>query len=248
MIHFDSSQLPVPSASGVFRLDNRAPTSDSESTPPRTTPIFPTPEYLETASLPPHRLPHPTPKLLILDLNGTLLFRPRNHKVNRIVDMRASSAKPVLRPYLREFTTYIFEHFHVMFWSSATPRNVHAMINAATTESQRKLIVASWARDTLGLTPEEYHRKSPCVKDLEKVFRDGVIRKRGLVWDESNTILIDDSLVKAALQPFNHIYIPEFLGDIERDNVLYQIIIYLEGLRYQGHVARFIKESPFRVH
>ena len=248
VIHFDNSQGPVPSASGVFHLHDRAPTSDSESAPPQTIPIVPKPEYLATSSLPPHRRPRPNPKLLILDLNGTLLFRPRNHNVNRTIDMRASSVKPVLRPYLREFTTYIFEHFHVMFWSSATPRNVQAMINAVTTEAQRQLIIASWARDTLGLTPEEYNRKSPCVKDLEKVFRNRVIRKRGIVWNESNTILIDDSFAKAALQPFNHIYIPEFLGDVEADNVLYQIISYLEGLRYQGHVARFIRESPFRAH
>ena len=86
--------------------------------------------------------------------------------------MRTSSQKPILRPHLREFICYIFRHFKVMIWSSATPRNVHAMIAAVTTPTQRAQLVGIWARDTLGLSEKDYKQKVITFKDLRKVFED----------------------------------------------------------------------------
>ena len=170
-----------------------------------------------------------------------------------------------------------------MIWSSAQPKNVNSMIDAVMNRRQKKMLLDIWARDTLGLSQEEYNKKSVVFKDLERVFKrqPGQTRKKnsqkvametsgGLVdvmddvqedvaeeeegrqtrWDITNTILLDDSLVKASLQPYNHIYIPEFMGlqnGGDQDDALQQVIGYLEELRYQGNVARFIKQRQFSI-
>jgi len=207
-------------------------------------------DYILNASLPPFRLENPTPKLLILDLNGTLLHRPRNRTLELNTHMRKASKHPVLRPHLREFMVYIFQHFQVMFWSSAKPHNVKAMINAATTPEQRDEIIAVWDRSRFGLSASEYNARSITIKDLELVFRDTELRGKKGRWDASNTVLLDDSMLKAAYQPYNHVCIPEFVPFSwggERDEALREIAGYLEELRYQGHVARFIKQRPFQI-
>jgi len=123
------------------------------------------------------------------------------------------------------------------------------MIAAVTTLEQLSKLVATWARDTLGLSPEDYNKKSIAFKDLQQVFADSGIRKTAEEsgdWDIGSTILLDDSVIKASFQPNNHICVPEFVGG-EQDNALWQVAGYLEELRYQGHVARFIKQNPFRM-
>ena len=163
--------------------------------------------------------------------------------------MREASMAPILRPYLQEFMSYIFNNFKVMFWSSATPQNVNYMIAATTTPQQRPKLIATWARDTLGLSREDYNKKSITFKNLHKVFADEGIRKAsaGVAdWDVGNIILLDDSVVKASFQPYNHVCVTEFAGQ-EHDNALWQVAGYLEELRYQGHVARYIKQNPFKL-
>lgn len=258
--------MPTPTASGTMRVDEQR-SSAIQRTPdpaPYVAEVAHIPEpsqdYLLAASLPPFTLETPNTKLLILDLNGTLLYRPRHPEKDRNFDMRQSSQKPLLRPHLPEFINYIFRHFKIMFWSSATPRNVKAMIAATTTEEQRSQVIATWSRDTLGLSAEAYSQKVITQKDLNKIFQDKAVGKWNKGgWDVSNTILLDDSVIKASYQPYNHVCVPEFVVDKEdwgkvdqrgicgTDDTLWQVAGYLDTLRYQGHVARFIKENPFRV-
>jgi hypothetical protein len=209
----------------------------------------PTRDYTLTSSLSPYRLESPTKKLLVLDLNGTLLYRHRRPTGN----MRHASQNPFLRPHLAQFMNYIFRHYKIMVWSSATTANVHAMISAATTPSQRAQIIAIWDRSSLGLSPTAYKQKSVTFKDLRKIFNDKALQKDHTQgWDESNTILLDDSVVKASHQPYNHVCLPEYVRPAERasdptDDALWQVAGYLAELRFQGHVARFIKRNPFRM-
>src|SRR5438046_5104976 len=117
--------------------------------------------------------------------------------------MREASIAPILRPYLQEFMSYIFNNSKVMFWSSATPQNVNYMIAATTTPQQRPKLIATWARDTLGLSREDYNKKSITFKDLQKIFADKDIRRASNApggWDVGNTILLDDSVIKASFQ------------------------------------------------
>ena len=142
------------------------PLLSTASPPP---PQGPSSEYIVTANDPSHLLtdPESSRKLLVLDLNGTLLHRsPRSGKsVPRYPTSGQEGFQPRLRPvhprpYLPSFKSYIFhpsnkEWLDVMVWSSAQPHSVHDMVNKCFDDEKRHF-VAVWARDTLGLPPHLY--------------------------------------------------------------------------------------------
>ncbi|KAF8420501.1 NLI interacting factor, partial [Tirmania nivea] len=173
----------------------------------------PTPEYLHCASLLPTPLPPnspPNPILIILDLNGTLLHRSKGSKATN------SSKRPHPRPYLAQFLNYLFAHFSVMVWSSAQPANVASMVAAAFTSEQRERLVAVWGRDTLGLSRAQMFANVVVYKKLEKVWKSVGLSKGGKggggVWSQANTVLVDDSAIKASAQPFNVVEISTWEG------------------------------------
>ncbi|CDO68507.1 hypothetical protein BN946_scf184998.g4 [Trametes cinnabarina] len=153
-------------------------------TPPP--PRSPSPSYLAVAEQAPSRTSDPSSsrKLLILDLNGTLLHRSphvhrpkqRHHHEDRPRDEQGNllpRLRPVHpRPYMRAFRSYLFapqtrEWLDVMIWSSAQPHSVRDMVDKCFGEDKDKLLDI-WARDTLGLSEDHYHRKVQTVKDLNK--------------------------------------------------------------------------------
>ena len=136
---------------------------DREVTPPPAP--SPSPEYLALAADPPSTLSDPSSsrKLLVLDLNGTLVFRsphvsrPKYRPQDRGVP-RLRATFP--RPYMRAFREYVFAPetkawLDVMVWSSAQPHSVADMVDKCFDEHKREL-VAVWARDTLGLSNDHY--------------------------------------------------------------------------------------------
>ncbi|KAB5575929.1 HAD-like domain-containing protein, partial [Coniochaeta sp. 2T2.1] len=206
--------------------------------------------YLLRASLLPRTLPLPQPLLVIIDLNGTLLYRPNSHKAPRHF---------VLRPGAAEFLSFCLSStqtqtsFKVMIWSSARPANVAAMLDKLPlTKSQRSDLVAVWGRDKFGLSPEDYTRRVQCYKRLTKVWADPLKDRTeeagGWVkggWSQGNTVLIDDSKEKARSEPYNAVEIPEFRGDMTED-VLPRVRGYLEGLARQADVSTYMRVSPFK--
>jgi hypothetical protein len=120
-------------------------------------PAEPSPEYLAASlSAQPSSVPPGQRKLLIFDLNGTLLLRsPRNYGVRRIY----------LRPYARALVAYIahpavYAWLDCMVWSSAQAHNVREMVDRVfgTGEGAGSgpILRAVWARDTLGLGREAF--------------------------------------------------------------------------------------------
>ncbi|KAI9762359.1 MAG: putative tRNA threonylcarbamoyladenosine biosynthesis protein kae1 [Chaenotheca gracillima] len=203
----------------------------------------PTLEYLERASNPSMRLDEPQSLLLVIDLNGTLLFRRRANRSGQFsprLDMDA-------------FVRFILSKFSVMVWSSAKPVNVDAMCRQIFNADQRKLVIAEWARDKLGLNSWQYNQKVQVYKALEAVWENKAISasfpnpdSTGGRWDQSNTVLVDDSILKAAAQPYNIIEVPEFTGDESKKvRALRQVATYLEQLRWQSNVSSYMKETPF---
>lgn len=119
-------------------------------------------------------------KLLVLDLNGTLIFRNKNSSNSR-------TAYP--RPYLKSFLEYLLQkeeegnsnglgRWSVFIWSSAQPHNVRGMLESTfdprhidglwDTEGPDKMasayvkgkVLGVWARDKMGLTSHEYGMSS----------------------------------------------------------------------------------------
>ena len=132
-------------------------------------------------------------KLLVLDLNGTLLLRS-NHSGRRAPPLpysrihhpnddsssgpiRTSAPRfnthtlPALRtvyprPYLPSFCAYIFhpttlQWLDTMVWSSAQPHSVNDMV-AKCFGTYKEGLKAIWARDTLGLSSDQYRELYIC--------------------------------------------------------------------------------------
>ncbi|KAJ6532069.1 hypothetical protein B0H19DRAFT_1081967 [Mycena capillaripes] len=132
-------------------------------------PAEPSPEYLAASlSAQPSSIPPGQRKLLIFDLNGTLLLRsPRNYGLRKIY----------LRPYARAMVAYIAHPavrawLDCMVWSSAQAHNVREMVDrvfgAGEGAGSGPILRAVWARDTLGLGREAFYQKTQTTKDLAK--------------------------------------------------------------------------------
>jgi hypothetical protein len=209
--------------------------------------------YLNIVSQPSIDLVQPSPKLIILDLNGTLVYRKKTRNI-------------ILRPFTDEFAKYLFtddNNFFVMVWSTARPENVHLMVDTVFGDQKEKLI-AIWGRDKFGFTEQEYNSHTKSIKNLDTVwnalnpqiasgnfFNNNTLEiSSKLTFDATNTILIDDSRYKTQLQPYNAIHPREFDRECVRndgDSELKKIIEYLEVIKYQSNIASYMKENPFSI-
>ncbi|KAG0355330.1 hypothetical protein BG005_005764 [Podila minutissima] len=205
------------------------------------------PSYLTIANEPSRTLPAPRKMLVILDLNGTLFFRNKR-----------LSGKPTIvnRPFLLEFMRLLFTHFHVMVWSSSRRTSVDAMLNRIPKDFGTMDRI--WSREHFDLHEVDFHRKVLTLKDMEKVWEEiemekewaspKQLKKYAEDFDQTNTILIDDSTHKSQLQPYNCIPIADF--DFERaesgaDIELLKVWQYLELASMQSNVSNFMREFPF---
>ncbi|KAF8515564.1 hypothetical protein JB92DRAFT_2788887 [Gautieria morchelliformis] len=175
--------------------------------------------------------PYSPRKLLILDLNGTLLIRPKP---------RGVAGRPIHpRPYMPAFRSYIFHEtvkpwLEVMVWSSAQPHNVDEMVDRCFGD-RREELKAVWARDTLGLAAHDYFRKVQTVKDLEKCWSN--LTDTSPSHTAETTLLIDDSARKAHLQPYSHIPVPEYTQNLRN-----------RDLSTKLHNARLSKKADQTYH
>ncbi|ATZ48370.1 hypothetical protein BCIN_03g05950 [Botrytis cinerea B05.10] len=206
----------------------------------------PTSDYLEKSYTKPDQAPVPSPLarhlLVVIDLNGTLLYRPN----------RKSPTKFTARPHAEKFLQYCIDTFSVVIWSSARSQNVIPMCKTILTPKLRQNIIAIWGRETFGLSSMDYNTRVQCYKRLTKLWNDPQIAashpdaQNGGRWDQTNTVLIDDSSEKARSEPFNLIEIPEFFGDNkEVGDVLPQVHDYLNFLSMHENVSAAIRHSPF---
>ncbi|KAF7374621.1 FCP1-like proteiny domain-containing protein [Mycena sanguinolenta] len=150
--------LPLPQP----ELRQRTPT-------PPPPPAEPSEEYLAASlSAQPTNIPVGQRKLVVFDLNGTLLLRsPRGFGQRKIYP----------RPYAHALVAYlahpaVFAWLDCMVWSSAQAHNVAEMVDrvfgAGEGAGSGPILRAVWARDTLGLGREAFYRKTQTTKDLAK--------------------------------------------------------------------------------
>ena len=246
------SQPLYPPQGSVIKVSDPAP--DQCVTPVRQPLKFsplrlpapnPTADYLVRSFFEPKKLPSPQSLLVVLDLNGTLLARSRG---------RGTVTE---RPYLDRFLGYCLKHHSVMIWSSAQPESVAQMCGKIFSPQQRGKLVREWARDTLELTIKDYYDKVQVYKRLDRIWEDTLLQSKHPCyknlgkWCQGNTVLIEDSRLKAQKQPFNHIEVPEYTirsGDEGTGmEVLGQVVGYLEELRKWDDVSRFIRANRFEI-
>ncbi|KAF9549528.1 hypothetical protein EC957_003478 [Mortierella hygrophila] len=209
-----------------------------------------TPGYMDLAHQPPVKLDTPKKLLVILDLNGTLFYSADDCRKNRTY---------IKRPYFVELLRFLYANCRVMIWSSATRQRVSKMMTGGGFIGVEKMDRV-WNREHLQLRFKDFHRKVLTLKDLEFVWR-AIENERSeakpeqlsaggryeFCYDQTNTVLIDDSPHKTQLQPHNCMIVPDF--DQTRvqhgDQELLKVIHYLNDLLYQDNASAYIRASPF---
>ncbi|KAL6911005.1 HAD-like domain-containing protein [Trichoderma evansii] len=204
----------------------------------------PTPRYVAHSLTPSSSLRQPRRIFVIMDLNGTLLYRPNKRNPFNFIQ----------RPHAREFLDYCIETFHVAIWSSARPENVDKMVAQLLSPAQRAKCVVIWGRDQLGLSPADYSARVQVYKRLTAIWNDPRVlashpaAAHGQRWDQTNTVLVDDSAEKGRSEPFNILQLPEFEGlNTEPLDVLPQVHDYLNTLCYQTNISSYIRDRPFKI-
>ncbi|EGY18023.1 uncharacterized protein VDAG_08357 [Verticillium dahliae VdLs.17] len=125
----------------------------------------------------------------------------------------------------------------------------------APTEPKGKLNKKAKARGEKGSKRKIKSNNGPaeerdkCYKRLQRIWADAAVQAShpdGLRWDQTNTVLVDDSLEKARSEPFNLLRIPEFFGDAdEATDVLPQVHDYINALCYQADISQYMRLHPF---
>lgn len=231
----------------------------------------PSTAYCNAAFRPPQRLHRPQPLLLIIDLNGTLLARGKSARnfyrrpglpafLSHIFDGAADGALP---------------RYRILVWTSARPATLAAILPQLLVESQRDALLDAWARDTLGLSEAEYYLRVQVYKRLGRVWKDERVQAgypsnvpdtdtatRALdndaivslptepklrCWGQHNTLLLDDSVLKAAAEPYNLVCVPEFerAAATLHDDVLAQATRYVDEAAWYADVSAWMRTQPF---
>ena len=147
--------------------------------------------------------PQREPKLIVLDLNGLLLYRRVAKDASlapqppRPFDKRAGAFHVWLRPHAASFLDFLLARFHVGIWSSAQMQNVLPLLKLLRPHDGEEKFAFVWSQehctDTGESHPENVHRPL-FLKETSKIFDDPA--HAGLFSPE-NTLLIDDDAYKA---------------------------------------------------
>ncbi|CAI9263047.1 unnamed protein product [Lactuca saligna] len=195
----------------------------------------------------------PGKKLLIFDINGLLADivspRPQDVQADYYIPKRAIFK----RPYLDGFLRFCFERFNVGIWSSRTKQVLYPVVDFLLGDLKKNLLFIwdnSFCTNT-GMKTLEDKYKPMVFKDLRKIWLKNGLGNSWMegTFNESNTLLLDDSPYKALLNPKNTAIFPlsysykdkndDFLGpngDLRR---------YLEGLAESDDVKTYVEQHPF---
>ncbi|KAK9684468.1 hypothetical protein RND81_10G212000 [Saponaria officinalis] len=192
-------------------------------------------------------------KLLVLDVNGLLADIvadfPDRYKPDAIV-----AGKGVFkRPFCDDFLQFCFEKFDVGIWSSRTEKNVTRVLDCLMEKTKNKLLFC-WHQShctQTGYRTVENSDKPLLLKELNKLWEkedENLPWKKGF-YNETNTILLDDSPYKALRNPPHTAIFPfPYSFRHAEDTSLGpngELRLYLERLAEAENVQKFIEENPF---
>ncbi|XP_028753805.1 uncharacterized protein LOC114713342 isoform X2 [Neltuma alba] len=196
---------------------------------------------------------HSKKKLLVLDVNGLLADFVDHVPFGYEPDAWISKKSVFKRPFCDDFLNFCFDKFHVGVWSSRHKNNVDAAIQFLMGKSASKLLFC-WNQSHCTMTAfstVENRDKPLVLKELRKLWEK---LEPGLPWDkgefnESNTLLLDDSPHKALVNPMNTAIFPySYRYRDLRDSSLGpggDLRTYLEGLAMAEDVREYVASNPF---
>ncbi|KAK7394395.1 hypothetical protein VNO78_14922 [Psophocarpus tetragonolobus] len=192
-------------------------------------------------------------KLIILDINGLLVdivsSPPKHCKPDTTIGRKAMFK----RPFYHEFLNFCFEKFEVGVWSSRARKNLDIAIDYLMGNMKQRLLFCwdlSYCTET-GFKTLENKCKPLVFKDLRKIWEK---HDSNLPWEkgyfnESNTLLLDDSPYKALLNPpYNSVFPHTFKFLNRSDNSLAaggDLRQYLDGLANAENMPKYVEQHPF---
>ncbi|KAM0982807.1 hypothetical protein ACFX2A_015966 [Malus domestica] len=195
-------------------------------------------------------------KLLILDVNGLLAdivqLVPQQIKLYK-PDTMISRKSVFKRPFYDSFLLFCFDYFNVAIWSSRNKKNVDEVVDYLLGISKKKLLFC-WNQSHCTKTKFKTldNEKKPLVlKELRKLWEkhDPDLPLARGEYNETNTLLVDDSPYKALCNPENTAIFPfpyHFKNRMDRSlGVGGNIRRYLEGLVYAPNVQEYVKHHRF---
>ncbi|PIN02609.1 Phosphoprotein phosphatase [Handroanthus impetiginosus] len=194
-----------------------------------------------------------TRKLLVLDVNGLLADILQPPPKHCRADVYMFGRAIFKRPFCGDFMKFCFQNFDVGIWSSRSRKILNNIVDYLLGGLKHKLLFC-WDRarctQTGFKTLENKHKPLVC-KELRKIWDNNdpnLPWKKG-DYNESNTLLLDDSPYKALLNPLHTAIFPlSYTYMDENDNSLGpggNLRVYLEGLLTSENVQTYVEQHPF---
>ncbi|XP_052723625.1 uncharacterized FCP1 homology domain-containing protein C1271.03c isoform X1 [Vigna angularis] len=192
-------------------------------------------------------------RLIVLDINGLLAAVVSSPPKDRKPDITIGRRAIFKRPSYLDFLEFCLEKFEVGIWSSRLKKNVDRIIDGLMPFLKNKLLFCwdlSYCTETHFKTLENKY-KNVVFKDLRKLWdkHDPNLPWKKGYYNESNTLLLDDSPYKALLNPPNTSIFPHtFCYHDENDSSLAEggeLRVFLEGLTKAEDMRKYVEEHPF---
>ncbi|CAI9752751.1 unnamed protein product [Fraxinus pennsylvanica] len=193
-------------------------------------------------------------KLLVLDVNGLLADIVMPAPKYCIADTHILGRAVFRRPFYVDFLKFCFENFDVAIWSSRSKKIIDKVVNYLLGDLQRKLLFCwdmSQSTQTSFKTVENLH-KPLVLKELKKIWEkedDPNLPWEKGYYNESNTLLVDDSPYKALLNPLHTAIFPySYHYKDKSDNSLGpggNLRVYLEDMLKCDNVKKYVEQHPF---
>lgn len=176
-------------------------------------------------------MPNPEQKLLILDLDETLIYATEIN-LERDFDFVVGPYFVYKRPYLDEFLKFCLEHFEVAVWTSST--EIYAFEIVENIFDYKDLLSFVWSRERCTISFDEEERVSFYEKKILKI--------KLLGYHLESVIVVDDSPEKWRSSYGNMVRVKPFFGEVE-DDELKHLIVYLERLKNIENIRKFEKRD-----
>ncbi|CAA3014694.1 Hypothetical predicted protein [Olea europaea subsp. europaea] len=201
----------------------------------------------------------PKKKLLVLCLGGLLVHRvyiKHWSTVQKLIpDMRYGKFLVFKRPFCTEFMQFCLERFEVGIWSSATERNIDALLISITGSPRMKNKLAFvWGQEECidsGFHCLRKVEKPLYLKDLNRLWEKKFLDlpwRRGQ-YSSSNTLLIDDEPHTSLLNPPNTAIFPRpYKRHDSKDTFLGTngwLRRFLQGVADADDVPSYVEEHRF---
>ncbi|CAH9084393.1 unnamed protein product [Cuscuta europaea] len=192
-------------------------------------------------------------KLVVMDINGILAIAVR-YPVPGGASFpgRWTIAK---RPFCEDFLHFCFERFDVGIWTSRAKADyLDQIVDYLLGNMKKKLLFVwdwSYCSRTGFMTPENRYKPLLC-KELKKIWENDWPNQPSVkgYYNESNTLLVDDSPNKALLNPshtaiFPHSYTESTMMNDQSLGPGGDLREYLEGLAGAEDVRTYVQDHPF---